>query len=671
MPVMRRGRDAHTSGGEAGQGSCFELVPMTLCISPAGARLSARARLAALPLALVAVFPAFAQNAAEPALAETVVTATRVAQPLTDLVADVSIVDRETIERSGATGVADLLARQPGIEIVRNGGIGNSSSVFIRGAESRFTAVYIDGVRIDSQSTGGAAWEAIPLAQIDRIEVLRGPAAAVYGSDAIGGVIQLFTKKGEGAATPYVGVGIGSHSLRRTEAGVSGSAGVGGAFDYSLGVAHEESNGFDVQPLRNRNPVRTAQYSADGYTNPDSDGYRTTSGNARLGFRINDSQRIEATVLYNDLRSQYDASTYTRPQATYPDDVTSSTLRTAGAAWIAKWNEIYSTRVQVTDSKTTYQTLPSFYRTETQLRGYLFQNEFRFGPHLVTASLERREDDLENAATASAALLARDRSQNAGALGYSFVQGPHSVQLHARHDDDSEFGSKNTGSAAYGFAITPQWRATVSAGTAFRAPTLYQRFSEYGVASLKPEESRNIEAGLKYTQGSSSAGVVVYRNRVTNLITYDGTARGCVSTFGCYANTARAEYEGVTLSADQRIGAVSLRASADFQDPRDLMTDKQLARRSRRHATVGADWNIASWTLGAELQTSAKRYDDAANTRVLGGYTLLNLVASTKITPSLSLVARLDNAGDKDYMLARKYATGGRAAYVGLKWTPQ
>ncbi len=665
MPVMRCGRDAHTSGGEAGQGSCFESVPMKLCISPAGARLSARARLAALPFALAAVFPAFAQRAAESALAETVVTATRVAQPLSDLVADVSIVDRQTIERSGATGVADLLARQPGVEIVRNGGIGNSSSVFIRGAESRFTAVYIDGVRIDSQSTGGAAWEAIPLAQIDRIEVLRGPAAAVYGSDAIGGVIQLFTKKGEGPATPYVGVGIGSHNLRRTEAGVSGSAGVGGAFDYSLGVAHEESDGFDIQPLDKRTPSR------DGYTSPDKDGYRTTSGNARLGFRISDSQRVEATVLYNDLRSQYDAAKFGSAPAVYPDDLNSSTLRTVGAAWIAKWNEIYSTRVQVTDSKTTYQTLPSFYRTETQLRGYLFQNEFRFGPHLVTATLERREDDLENAATSSSALLARDRSQNAAAIGYSFVQGPHSVQLHARHDDDSEFGGKNTGSAAYGFAITPQWRATVSAGTAFRAPTLYQRFSEYGVASLKPEESRNVEAGLKYTQGSSSAGVVVYRNRVTNLITYDSTARGCVSSFGCYANTARAEYEGVTLSADQRIGAVSLRASADFQDPRDLVTGNQLARRSRRHATFGADWQVAGWTLGAELQTSAKRYDDAANTRVLGGYTLLNLVASTQITRDLSLLARLDNAGDKDYMLARGYATGGRTGYVGLKWTPQ
>lgn len=640
--------------------------------SSAGALLPARSRahfgLAALPWAVAAAFPltALAQTSpTAPALRETVVTATRVEQPLSDLVADVSIVDSDTIARSGATGVADVLARLPGIEISRSGGIGNATSVFIRGAESRFTAVYIDGVRIDSQSTGGAPWEGIPLGQIDRIEVLRGPAAAVYGSDAIGGVIQLFTKRGEGPATPFVGVGIGSHKLRRAEAGLSGSAGEGGAFDYSLGISHEESDGFNLQPLDKRTPLR------DGWTSPDRDGYRNTAAHARLGFQINPAHRLEGTFLYSDTEAKYDSASRTaRPPAVFPDDTGTNTLRTAGLAWVAKWNEIYSTRLQVTDGKTSYQTDPSFYRTETETRGYLFQNDFRFGAHRFNATLERREDGLDNAATSAfSPRLARDRSQNALSLGYGFVQGPHSLQLQARHDDDSEFGGKTTGSAAYGFAITPQWRATASVGTAFRAPTLYQRFSEYGLASLKPEEGRNVELGLRWTEGASNAGVVVYRNRVTNLIAFGG-AGGCLSDFGCYANTARAEYQGVTLSAGHRIGDVTLRASADFQDPRDLVTDKQLARRARRHGTLGADWAVAGWTLGAELQTSSMRYDDAANTRRLGGYTLLNLVASTKLTPSLTLIARLDNAGDKDYQYARMYATAGRTAYVGLKWSP-
>ncbi|RYF07889.1 MAG: TonB-dependent receptor, partial [Comamonadaceae bacterium] len=191
------------------------------------------------------------EGAAPRALQETVVTATRVARPLSDLVADVSIIDRDTIERSGATGVADVLARLPGVEMSRNGGPGNSGSVYVRGAESRFTAVYIDGVRVESQSTGGAVWEQIPLSQIERIEVLRGPAAAVYGSDAIGGVIQLFTKKGEGPPAPSVQLGIGSHGTRTAQAAVSGGA---GALDYSLGLSQERSDGFNARTLATANP---------------------------------------------------------------------------------------------------------------------------------------------------------------------------------------------------------------------------------------------------------------------------------------------------------------------------------------------------------------------------------------------------------------------------------
>ncbi|WP_426388863.1 TonB-dependent receptor domain-containing protein [Variovorax sp. R-27] len=622
-----------------------------------------RLRHACLPLALASAFGGLAHAQDAPTLGETVVTANRTPQALSDLVGDVSIIDRKTIERSGATGVADVLARLPGIEISRSGGVGNTTSLFIRGAETRFTAVYLDGVRIDSQSTGGAGWEGIPLSQIDRIEVLRGPAAAVYGSDAVGGVIQLFTKRGEEGVSPYAGIGFGSKGLRKIEGGVSGKSGL---FDYSFGVAHEESKGYNVQPASKRNVVK------DGYTSPDRDGYNSTSGNVKLGFQITPDQRLEATLLTSDIKAGYDAtvSYRTKPPILFRDDLSNNTLRTAGLTWSAKWNDIYSTRVQVTDSQSVYKTQPSFYRTETNLRGYLFQNEFRFGPHLVTATLERREDALENAPTTSSKLLSRDRSQDAISLGYGFVQGLHSLQLHVRHDRDSEFGGKTTGSAAYGYAITPSLRFTASAGTAFRVPTLYQRFSEYGVSTLRPESSQNVELGMNYAKDGTTAGIVVYRNRVRNLINFVGTATGCASTFGCYTNVNRATLQGATLSASQRLGDVTLRASLDVQDPKDADTGNLLARRSKRHGTLGADWRVAGWTLGAEVQSSSKRYDDAANTIKLGGYTVLNLSASTQITRDLNLVARVDNVGNKDYQFARLYANAGRTAYVGLKWTP-
>ena len=604
--------------------------------------------------AFAAAGNALAQSPAG-ALPETVVTAARVEQPLSDLVADVSVIDRETIERNGANGVVDLLAKLPGVQIARNGGVGNTSSVYLRGTETRFTAVYIDGVRVDSQSTGGAPWESIPLSQIDRIEVLRGPAAAVYGSDAIGGVVQLFTRKGEAGVSPYLGVGIGSRGLYRGEAGVSGASGL---FDYSLGISREQSDGFNAR-------------TTPGY-DPDDDGYRTTAGNARLGLQINARQRIEANFLQSDMNSGYDEFSY-NPRSP-EDDRSKYRLRTGGLNWKAQWTDMYSTRLSVTQSDARYETTPNFYRTDTQLTGYLLQNEWRVGAHRFTADLERREDKLTNAPGVgdfASPGIDRSRAQDGIALGYGFSQGAHTLQVNVRHDRFDEFGSQDTGSIAYGFAITPAWRVTASAGTSFRAPTLYQEYSEYGVAGLQPEEGRNYELGLRYAEGDTTASVVAYRNRVTNLIGFDYDSTACVSSFGCYGNTGRAQYEGVTLAASQRFGDVSLRGSVDWQDPRDLETDLLLVQRARNYGTLGVDWRLGSWLLGAEVQASAQRYANAANTQVLAGYGLLNLSASTSFGRDLTLIARLDNATDKDYQLVRGYATAGRTFYVGLKWAPK
>lgn len=611
-----------------------------------------------LSIALASALPALAVAQTPPSLGETVVTATRVEQPISDLVADVSVIDRATIERSGASGVADLLARLPGVEISRNGGVGNTTSLFIRGAETRFTAVYLDGVRIDSQSTGGAPWESIPLAQIERIEVLRGPAAAVYGSDAIGGVVQLFTKKGEGKPTPFVSWGVGSRRTQNTQLGVSGSA---GPFDYSIGASYEQSAGFDVRTPNVKH-------------NPDRDYYKTSAGNVRLGWQIGEKHRLDLTALESEMDSGYDGFTYNPRRPV--DDRNKYHLRTAGLTWTAQWTPEYKTKLSVTDSNQRYETSvkpsPPDYITQTRLRGYLFQNEYRLGSHLFTAALERREDKLFNPALDEySTTIFRKRSQDALALGYGFVQGPHSLQVNLRHDEDSEFGGKNTGSVAYGYEFVKNWRVTASAGTAFRAPTLYQRFSEYGDANLRPETSRNAEVGLRYGDGTKSASLVAYRNRVRNLITFDYSSTACESLFGCYANVNRAKYEGVTLAASHRFGDLTLRGSLDYQNPRDVETNHMLPLRAQVHGTVGADWRVGGWTLGAELQASGRRWADAANTQRLGGYGIVNLSASGEVARDLTLVARVDNVADKNYQLVKDYATAGRTVYVGLKWQPR
>ncbi|MGE8447574.1 MAG: TonB-dependent receptor domain-containing protein [Comamonas sp.] len=580
------------------------------------------------------------QETAGKNLQEMVVTANRIAQPLSDLVADMSIIDAPTIERQGPGSVADVLARVPGIQITRNGGPGTATSVFLRGADSRFTAVYVDGVRMDSQSTGGASWQSIPLALIDRIEVLRGPAAAVYGSDAMGGVVQIFTKKGDGPAQPYAGLGVGSRGTFTAEAGISGGA---GGWDYALGLSRSQTDGFNA---------RTAATA-----NPDKDDYRSNAVSGRLGYQLNRQHRLEATLLASDVNSGYDISPV-------DDDRSLNKMYALGLNWRAQWTAQYSTKLQFSQSRDYYETRPSPYQTDTRLQNYLFQNEWRLGVHTLTAALERRDDALTNGG------IDRDRHQNALALGYGLNTGPHTVQLNLRRDDDSEFGGKTTGSAAYGYAFATHWRATATVGTAFRVPTLYQRFSEYGDASLQPEKSRNAELGLRWAQGAHSFSATAYRNRVTDLINFSSPG-SCDSPFGCYANVGKARLEGITLAGTTKLGAFNLHGSVDFQNPRDTENDKLLARRAKRYATLGAETRAAGWTWAADLQTSAKRFDNAANTNVLGGYTLFNLSAQTEVAKDVNLIARINNLADKRYQTARTYATEGRSVYVGVKWMPR
>ena len=598
-----------------------------------------------LALALSAVFPGVqAQPLAETQSTTTVVTAARAPQSAQQLLADMSVIDRATIEASGATGLADVLARLPGIQMVRNGGLGNTTSVMLRGADTAYTAVYIDGIRFSSQSgSGGPTWESIPLAMIDRIEVLRGPAAAIYGSDAIGGVVQIFTRRAEQAFTPSVSVGLGSNGTRRAQAGVSGVGGEDKAWDYALDIAGERSDGFDVRPSRNA----------------DRDGYKSLSGAARLGWRINDQHQLRASLLASDIDAGYDNST--RPGV---DDRSLHRMHAAGMEWSAQWSERWSSVLALNASEDRYETTPTAYLSTTQLRGLSWQNQWRLGAQTFSATLERREDALQNAP------VDRERAQNALALGYQWHAGKQHLQAQLRHDSDSEFGGKQTGSLAYGYDLTPQWRATAAAATAFRAPTLYQRFSNYGTASLTPENGRNLELGLRYRAQQNEFSATAYRNRVSDQVSYQAGARGCASAQGCYVSVAQAEYQGLTLSAATQALGVRWHGALDFNSARDGATGLYLTRRARQFGTLGASRRIAGWQWGADVQWSARRFDDAANTKVLGGYALWNLSASKSLARDWKLLARLDNAFDKRYETAATYATEGRRLFVSLQWTP-
>lgn len=603
------------------------------------------------PLASVSVFTLLsgavsAQTADTPALPVTVVTANRVEQPLTDVLADLTVVDRETIERSGATGLAEVLSRVAGVEFMRQGGPANNTELFVRGGESRWVAVYVDGIRVDSQSgSGGAAFAAIPLRQIDRVEVLRGPASAVYGSDAMVGVVQVFTRRGDEAPGPRVSVGAGSDRTHQVDVSVAGG---GAGVDYALSVSQSGSSGYHVRVEPN--------------TNPDADGYLQKAFHGSWGWAFAPGQRLRLTALASHSDAQYDASTTVAGRV--KDDHAVRRMQAAGLTWEADWSAFYKSTVTVSESQDRYETLSDGVSTslaDTRLRNLLWQNRFVQGAHQWTVSFEHRADALVNRGIN----LPMDRTQNGVAVGYGLRSGAHTLQLHARHDQDSEFGGRATSGVAYANDFADHWRASVSVGTAFRAPSLYQRFHPtFGNAALRPESTRSTEFTLRQAVGTSQWSLTAYRSSVDNLIYFD-------QTLNRYLSTQSALLQGWVLQGQWQAWGWNWRGSLDLQDPRDLTNNRSLPRRAQQHGVLSADTAWQGWRVGSDWSVSAHRYNYSGVTVTrLPGYGKLDLHASKPLAPHWTLRLRLDNVGDRAYQTALGYALPGRTWLVALDWQP-
>ncbi|MFT7771699.1 TonB-dependent receptor plug domain-containing protein [Roseateles sp.] len=614
--------------------------------------LAARRSLLALStLALAA--SAHAQNK----LDTVVTTATRTPQKLSEVLADLTVITRADIERQASASLADLLRNNGCAEMVRNGGPASTTSLYLRGAETRHTLVLVDGVRVDSQSTGGASWQGIPLAQIERVEVLKGPASAIYGSDAVGGVVQIFTRKGGNNAGVDLGVAAGNLGTAKIDGAVFGSAGI---FDYAVSAAFDRSTGFNATT-----PDSTFSYV------PDRDGYRRREGSLRLGAQIAEAHRAEVVAMRSHVNGQYDASR-SKPLV---DDHTLQDTDAARLAWTAQWAPALQTQLSYGESRDRYETTPSPYLTITRIKNVALTGYYQLAPgQQVNFTGERAEDKLENSGLVTAGVGKRHR--NAIGAGYIFNAGAFSFQAHGRHDDDSQFGGADTGTLLAGYEVSPGLRVVGSVGNAFRAPTLYQQGTVYGpdlskpgVTPLDAEKGHNVEFGLKYGSGDHELSATAYRNRISNLIIF-GAAGSCNSSFGCYQNVSMARLQGLTLAGGTRLASVNLKATLDLQAPKDASTGLLLARRAKRLGTVSADTALGDWLLGAGVQWSGARFDNAANTRRLGGYGLFNLSAQYKFSRELRMQLNVDNAFDRDYTTAYGYASAPRTVLVSLRWSP-
>ena len=634
------------------------------CSAPRAPRAVRSPLLSCLCLASIAALSTLAAPAsAQERLNPVVVTGSREPQALDRVSADVVVIDAERIRASTADSVEDLLRREAGVQVSRNGAAGHSAGVFIRGAGSSNTVVLVDGVRIGSATLGQVGFEAISLAQIERIEVLRGPGSSLYGADAVGGVIQIFTKRGEGETRFFANGAVGGYHSREGNIGASGAQ---GGLDYSAALGRESSRG--VSTLKPGDQF--------GNYNPDTDGFTRDTGQFKLGYTLAPGHRVGLNVVQSRLNAQYDGSEYVAPtfaQDASPDfrnklrgGVVSLDYRgVIDSAWTATAQLAHNDD----DLKSGGNVIDRFRTLRDQLTA---QAAWKSG---ADQQVVLAYEHLNEKAESTQYLGDVKRSNNAFVFGYTGQFGAQVLQADVRHDDNSVYGGNTTGRLGWSTEVMKDLRVRALAGTTFRAPSFNELFYPgYGVSgypgfNVTPEHGRSMELGLNWRSAGNEVGLTVYRNRVHDMIGYEVDNTLCPPTlayqYGCARNIGQAQLQGATLSGAQRWGALEIRATADVLDAKDLDTHQRLVRRAAHQESLSADYDMGTWTFGAALLAVGARPDGTAT---LAAYETLDLRARWRVAKQWHLEARLLNATDRTIEPARDYQSLGRQAWIGVRF---
>lgn len=618
------------------------------------------------PFVLTSLAASLCVHAETIQLPAVVTTAARLPQTTKEVIGDVTVIDQKAIQTAGTISLPELLARQPGVQISSNGGAGKATSIYLRGNSAQHTLVLIDGVRIGSATLGTAALQHIPLSQIDRIEVLRGPAASLYGSDAIGGVIQIFTKEGKKGFHPQVELGYGSNNT------ISASAGISGGNDdtrYALNLAHFKTDG--ISSISNpKNP---------GYFD-DKDGYENNSVSLSLKHRINEDHELGVNLLQawgkNQLDGYVSDSNYVARAQSY--DYRDETQNGSASIWsknklTAHWNSLLNLAYSIDDNKNfTPRAFNDYHDKVSQIKTAQTQLSWMNDFETQAGTWQLGAETLEQKVSGDQQYdkdHRRINSLQAGYLGHLDIL---SVQLNVRSDDNSLLGRKNTGSAAFALELTDAWQVGTTFGTAFKAPTFNDLYwPNLGNPNLLPEESINKEIFVRFNGKEISSSLTVYKNRVSNLIQWAPAPTAADPYRWLPSNVAQAELQGVTLAADWQANGILAGFSYDYLNASDESNGanrgNELARRAKYSGTAYAGLTLNAWTLRAEIQAQSKRFDDPANKKQLAGYALTNLSANWQVNKEWSLQARVNNVFDTEYEQVKDYGTQGINAMLNLR----
>lgn len=582
-------------------------------------------------------------------MAPVVVTASRVAQTADQALAPVTVITRQDIERLQARSVQDLLQGTPGINVANNGGPGKSTSLFLRGTESDHVLVLIDGIKVGSATLGTTPFQDLPLDQIERIEVVRGPRSSLYGSEAIGGVIQIFTRQGGGDTTPRFRIGAGSYRTAEGSVGVSGGGQRGW---YNLSASALDTDGF--------NACDGEPGVAGCFTNePDRDGYQNASGAVRAGYRFDNGLKLDGHWRRTEAEVEFDGGFQNESEsvqqllgaaAEYSPSTDWLLKITAGRSW---------------DRADNFKDGAFASRFESIRDTVSVQNDFTLtSTRLLTLGLDYQQDRIK-----SSSRFAETERENRGVfaqLQQYFDR--HSFETSLRQDDNEQFGQHTTGSAAWGYDLTDHYRTVLSYGTAFKAPTFNELyFPGFGNPNLDPERSKTLEWSLRGTPGWGSWSATVFRTEVDDLIAFDS------DTFAP-ANIGAAEIHGLEGTLSTELAGWQLRSALTLLDTENRSPGanrgNELPRRASRQLRLDADRRLGRFGVGATLIAQSRRYDDLANTRPLAGYATVDLRGEYQLAKDWTVQARLVNLFDRDYETAAFYNQPGRGVFVTLRYQP-
>lgn len=595
---------------------------------------------------LLASQPLFAADAALDAV---IVTASRTARTADETLAPVTVITRADIERLQSQSLPELLNGLPGLSVANNGGMGKATGVFLRGTEAGHVLVLIDGVKAGSATLGTTPFEQLPVGEVERIEIVRGPRSSLYGSEALGGVIQIFTRKGGGAFTPHFSIGAGSYRSGQYSGGFSG----GGADKWvSVNLSGIDSQGFNAC---------NGTFSAGCFAvEPDRDGYRNLAGSARAGMRLDGGAEVDVRWLRSNSMTKFDGGFVNQSKSA--QQVLGGSLRLSP---LARW-QLSLNAGRSLDESDGYKDGAWMSRFNTRRDSLSLQNDIAVDAgRLVTlgADFHRDQVDSDTAYTVSA------RRDSGVFAQYQGEYGAHSLQFSLRGDDNQQFGSRTTGGGAWGVKLGGGLRLTASYGTAFKAPTFNDLYYPgFGNAGLRPEHSRSAEVGLRGGAAAANWTLNLFENRVDDLIAYDA-ARFAPG------NVAMARIRGLEGTLGMHLAQWRANAAVTLLDPENRSpgahSGKDLARRPSQSLRLDLDRELGRARFGATLLAAGMRYDDLANQRRLGGYATLDLRADYRLGKDWLVQAKAANLFDRDYETATFYNQPGRSLFVTLRYQPE